>query len=415
MRITVVLMFMIFALSARAQWECRSHLLSNLKPVKSFSALRWGGELEGSGGYLTNSFIANGMVFLGAELSVRNHTFYAEGGEKYWYNRNLDQGYSFSKLLPGLRELSYSYGSPGFQIKAGLQQMTIGDYFLVNERAWGLSVFKPMGDFKLLLSGATVTKQFARNGIFCSNSYLYDIVTSRSYPLGNAMGETNFAAISLTKIPGKKQTAQASGDDKFGSFEPVSTQKSGWDALECSYGMTLYAEFGSYYTVPRWYGTLQSQLKTDHLGNLKAEGVYQSMTDSRAVLFFLQYEKDWEWSTGDRTSVRLTGLEKLDLDEGTQAMPAFANLFMGEVFRLDIIDLPLVNVSLRHQLPNQQLSVKLSYSRQIEGANMQELDCSIGKFFFDKHVRMTLLSGLMHSDELSDWSKLARLEMRVFF
>lgn len=73
-----------------AQWECRSHLASNLKPLYENSKLNWAGELEASAGYLSNNYIGNSMAFLGADLTFNRFQFYAEGAYKYWYNHDLD-------------------------------------------------------------------------------------------------------------------------------------------------------------------------------------------------------------------------------------------------------------------------------------------------------------------------------------
>lgn len=415
MRYLITIVLLVAANAAFSQWDCRSNLAAHLKPLYSGSNISWGAELVGSAGYLTNSEIANGMAFMGAGYTLGNHQFYAEGGSKFWYNQNLDLDYTFTKGMFGLRELSYNYSSPTFDLKIGLHQMNVSDYFLVNERGWGASVGKTLGNFSLNATAATVTKDFARNGIFCTNSYLYDIVSSRNYPLGNNWGDTNFASFSFTKKKSSKKTISQTDRDGFEEFEPVETNNTNKGVELKSWGGIVYAEFGSYYLQPQLYGGLMTEIALGKLASIKAEGIYQQVGGNRAAILYLQAENDHEWKSGNLTTLQLLFFGKYNLDEGAIAMPRFSNLFLGEVFRMDAIDLPLVNLSAKHQFTNQQLSLKLQYSQQLQGTDMKELDLSAGKFFFDKHLRLTAITGLMKSDELENWAKLARMEMRFFF
>jgi hypothetical protein len=411
----ILIVLLLLANAAFAQWECRSHLAANLKPLYNGSNMNWGAELIGSAGYITNSEIANGMAFLGTSYTLGNHQFYAEGGYKYWYNRNLDLGYNFTKGMLGLRELSYNYSSPTVDLKLGLHQINVSDYFLVNERAWGASIGKTFGDFSLNATVATVTKDFARSGIFCTNSYLYDIVSSRNYPLGNNWGDTNFASFSFNKKKSSKKAETQTDSDGFEVFEPIDTNKTKKGVELKSWGGIVYTEFGSYYSQPQLYGGLMSEITLGELATIKAEGIYQQVGGNRAGIFYLQAEKEKEWKSGNISTLQLLFLGKYDIDEGAIAMPRFSNLFLGEVFRMDAIDLPIINFSAKHQFTKPQLSLKLQYSKQLQGTNMQELDLSAGKFFFDKHLRLTAITGMMKSDELDNWAKLARIEMRFFF
>ena len=410
-----VLLCLLLSTRLFAQWECRSHLAANLKPLYSSSDLRWGLELVESGGYITHAAIANSMAFFGLDYTHNSHQFYLEGGWKYWLNKDLDLDYRFTKSMFGLRELSYSYTTPDFNFRLGLHSINAADYFLVNERAWGTSIGQRLGAFHLNMSAASVTKDFARNGIFCTNGYLYDIVPSRNLSLGDQWGDTNFAAFSITRDLGAAQTTETdSASDGFDTFEPTKKTEAKGMHLK-SYGGILYTEFGNYYDKAFLLGGLTGELALGKTARLKGELLYQQATENRAMIFFLQAEKEKEWASGNVSSVQLTYLGKQDWDKNAMAMPRFSNLFLGEVMRMDVIDLPLINLSLKHQFIDQQLSLKLQYSKQLQGQEMQELDFSVGKFFFKKHLRATLISGLMNSKELPSWSKLAKLELRAFF
>lgn len=416
-----VLTLFIWGKSLSAQWECRSHLAANLKPVTQSSNLNWAAELVGGVGYLTNSEIYNTMVFGALDYSLGNHQVYAEGGFKYWMQNDLDTEYQFWNSLFGLRELSYNYFSNKVELNVGVHQMGLNDYFLVNERALGTSLSTSFNEFDLAFDVATVTKDFSRNGTFCTNCYLYDIVPTRYYPLGNAFGDTNFAAFSFSKNVDKKSESGITSDDEFESFDDEfssfstfnESKKSGFRMK--SYGGVLYSEFGNYYQQPQIYGGLNTTFSLGQNTILKAQGVYQHITDNKALLAFVELEHNRYWDSGNSTTFQSIFLGKIDLTENAIAMPRFSNLFYGEVFRMDAVDMPLMNVTVKHKFSKQQLSLKAQYTHQFMGDHMKEFDFSLGKFFFDKKLRTTLLTGLMKSDELESWSKLARMEMRIFF
>jgi len=402
-----------------AQWECRSHLASNLKPLYENAKLNWAGELEASAGYLSNSYIGNSMAFLGADLTFNHVQFYVEGAYKYWYNQDLDLKETFTQSRIGLRELSANYFSNKFSFRLGLHQMQAGDYFLLNERALGASINYDAGDSKFVLAAGTVTKNYSRNGIFCSTAYIYDIVPARTPSAGSNIGDTNFATLSFQKnISNSNKKAKAETSDDFEAFDEFSTFESnpkkakfGFD----SYGATIYTEFGPYYENPLVDIGLNTSLKLASVGALKAEGLFQFTQDAKTWIWYLQYEKQFETKSGNLTTLQASYLNKHDIDQSASALPRFSNLFLGEVFRMDLVDLPLMNASFKHQFTERELSIKAQYTRQCKGEKMQEVDLSIGKFYLKKHLRLTALTGLMTSDDLNEWSKLARLEMRLFF
>ncbi|RKD85969.1 hypothetical protein [Mangrovibacterium diazotrophicum] len=402
-----------------AQWECRSHLASNLKPLYENSNLSWAAELEASGGYLTNSYIGNGMAFLGADLTFNRVQFYAEGAYKYWYNQDLDLDETFTKSRFGLRELSASYFSNNFNLRLGLHQIQAGDFFLLNERALGASFNYSASNTKLVLATGTVTKDFSRNGIFCSTAYIYDIVPTRTPTAGTDFGETNFATLSFQKDLSHKPTkASSSSEDEFETFDEFTdfdeSSKSNPFGF-ASYGGIIYSEFGSFYDNPLIDFGLNTAINLGPIGTAKAEGIYQLGNDNKAWILFAQLEKEFQSKSGNLTTLQATYLTKHDIGESTASLPRFSNLILGEVFRMDLVDLPLINASLKQQFTNSELSFKLQYTQQLKAEQLKELDFSVGKFYLKKHLRLTAITGVMNSDDLNEWAKLARLEMRVFF
>lgn len=412
--------FVLSGLLAHAQWECRSHLASNLSPISENLPINLAGEIIGSGGYLTDSYIANGMVFMGAELSFNRLQLYAEGGLKYWYKQDNELNSSFSTSRLGFRELSANYLTDQFKLRLGLQQMQAGDYFLLNERVVGLNLQHESTTWNYQFAAGTVTKDFSRNGIFCSTAYIYDIVPSRAAATGNKWGDTNFASFSFRKERSAKKATPAPAVDADGfevtdEFESIDTTQPKPHFGLKSYGAIAYAEFGSYYTDAQLYSGVDAELTLASLGSLKAEALFQSVSGNQTLLYYLLWDKEWEWKNGNQTTLQLQYLGAGASEVGASSLPRFSNLFWGEVFRMDAVDLPLVNASLKHQFTDHQLSLKLQYSKQLKDDEMQELDFSVGKFYLKKHLRLTALTGIMNSEQLDNWAKLARLEMRIFF
>ena len=249
MKLLTSIIFIFITVTSNAQWECRSNLSGHLKPLYNGSNINWAAEVIGGAGYLTNSSIANGMTFLGVDYTKNNHQFFVEGGVKYWNKNDFDLNTGFSQTITGLRELSYSYNSPLTTMRVGLQQMRTADYFLLNERAWGASLNQKIGGFEMNVSAATVIKANARNGTFCSNGFLYDIVPVRNYPLGNTFGETNFMALTLNKDRTKENKSILSSEakDEFDEFSEFESTENQTNPFLKSYGAILYSEFGNYY------------------------------------------------------------------------------------------------------------------------------------------------------------------------
>lgn len=419
-RLATITVLLLGSTIARAQWECRSHLAANLNPVSRGIPLSWAGEIIASGGYLTDSYIANSMAFLGTELQLNRLQFYVEGGVKYWYKQDHALNTVFSASRFGLRELSANYTANRFKLTVGLQQMQSSDYFLLNERVAGLNLQYSSSGWNWQLAGGTVTKNFSRNGIFCSTAYLYDLLPNRTEPAGTGWGDTNFASLSFSREIGShkpKPTPKTDADgfevtDEFEAFDArPSKPKFGLK----SFGAIVYSEFGSYYANARFYSGLNAGLSLSGAGSLKAEALFQAVADNQTMLYYLIWEKTAEWKNKNQTTLQLQYLGAGNDNLSTASLPRFSNLFWGEVFRMDAVDLPLLNASVKHQFTARQLSLKLQYSQQLKDDKMQELDFSIGKFYLKKHLRLTALTGLMNSEQLNNWAKLARLEMRIFF
>jgi len=154
---------------------------AHLKPFKKDFPLLWSAEITFGHGYMTDDrLITNAMMFASLDYSWGKHQIYFEGGTKAWRNtfkgpgeyagETHGPGGFFQKQRFGIRDIFYK--NKENSIIVGFQQFTLGDYFLVNERALGLSYRNTFGNWEINVNGGSVLKDFSRFGTFCSVNYL---------------------------------------------------------------------------------------------------------------------------------------------------------------------------------------------------------------------------------------------------
>lgn len=161
-----------------------------------------GSEITGGLGYLADNTIINSLGYVGIDRSGERSTIYVEGGYKFWHRYDWDKKTGFSNQYLGIREMFYQYRSPYGKFTLGLQSARFDDDYLLNERMLGLNYKHTKGPWSVNFSGGTVTKDFARNGIFCAVGYLYDIIQGRQIALlGNKPGQTNFSGATFKFNP----------------------------------------------------------------------------------------------------------------------------------------------------------------------------------------------------------------------
>lgn len=412
----IILLLIALPLGLLAQWECPSQLAAFLKPIGK-SKFYVGSEITGGLGYLTDNSIINGMGYLGIDRSGEKSTFYIEGGFKYWYRYDLEKDASFSDQHFGLRELFYQYRSPVGRITLGLQSARFDDDYLFNERMIGINYEHTKGAWAVNFSGGTVTKDFARNGIFCAVSYLYDIIPGRQLPLiGNKPGQTNFSGVTFKFTPSKMKKKQSTENlDEFspdGFSNAIGTETSGSRkfSLETA-GIALYDEFGSWVPENVFIGGLFSEFRLPADIYFKPEILYQASQNNQALIFTLGLEKSLNGSKS-RTHFYLRYYGIYALDANAKALNSFSNIFAGNVLRLDAMDLPFVQLAIRYRLPEIRTHLKLQYILQTRQNPMQELDLAIVKKI-GKHMQASAIGGFIKSNLLKDDAFLGRFEFRV--
>ncbi len=406
--------FLTICTSISAQWTCRSKIAGNMKPFRENSKLMWAGETTSGVGMMNDRYLLNAIQFFAFSYTSKSHDFYIDGGFKHWTNRQGSQ--KFWKNRPGLRELFHRYQKGKFNITTGLQTINMGDHFLVNERAWGISSSYKKGELSYKFSAATVTKDFAKMGTFCSVRYLYDI-PGRWYPnMGNGFGETNFVGGTLLWTPSwKKKSKKSESADEFEEFDEFTSEefeKPKKHFLKKA-GLVFYDEFGNGFAENKLFLGLMAEFELPFEFMFQPEILHMN-SENDALIYMLRLRKVHIWPKGNRTMFTAQYLDKYELSDHKSLGPSYSNLFMGEVFRMDSHDMPVGLIALKHNFPKIRLHVKLQAAQQFQGENMQEFNLAVGKTFF-KSLKLTAMFSKFNADIENIPSYLARLEIRLTF
>lgn len=425
-KFNILLIFSLFlSLSSYGQWVCRSKLGAHLKPIKKDFPLLWAAEVTLGHGYMSDDrAITNAMIFATLDYSWKKNQIYIEGGTKAWRNtfkgpadyNNQNKGGSgpgnfFQKQRFGIRDVFYRYKKEESTIIVGFQQFTLGDYFLVNERALGLSYKNTFGNWDVNVNGASVLKDFSRFGTFCSVNYLYNTIRDRVYPvLGENIGETNFAAVVATYTPKEKE--DKGGGDEFSEFNEFSSEPK--NKIFKNASLIAYTEFGTLIPDIRYYFGVNSLFEFPFKLKLKAEVLNQTIINNNAIIYYLNLSRQFNFGSKGQTFINLKYYGKYNIDENAMAYASFSNLFIGEVMRMDMMDMPLYQAALKHRVPKWKAQIKIQATQQFNYQHISELNIAIGKTFFHR-AKLTIMGSRMNADNLDKTLYMIRAEMRVTF
>lgn len=399
-----------------SQWECRTQLSPHLKPLFK-SDVYWASELTLGVGYLNNNALLNTMGFVGFDYSKKKSTIYAELGYKFWdrYDFNIDK--NFYKGQFGIRELFYQYRGEKWRVTAGVQTASFDDFYLLNERMLGVNYKYNNNGWSLNFNGGSVIKGFARNGIFCSVGYLYDIIPGRDLPLlGNAPGQTNFAGATFMFNPSKHKSSKSAPADEFSSsefdsFTSDETPKKSSINLE-NIGLVTYSEFGGWVDNPLFASGLFLNLNLPLKIVLKPELLYQLSKGNNGLIYTIALEKGMTLSKS-KASLGAKFLGMYAIDPLAKPMNSFSNMFLGDVLRLDARDIPMFQVNGKISFPSIRFHIKLQHSASIAG-KMRETDIEFGKRF-GKNIQLIAIGGYVSSDSHNINTSLGRIEFRFSF
>lgn len=437
-----IMLFGYFQINA-AGMDCRSMLSSHISPLFGSKYIVGGIEVTGAIAGMTDRNVKNGLAIagLGFNFDDSKHQIYVEGGYKNFYNSKGGpgrQGKDSSGISPsyekfaavdkkhwGFRELYYKFTLPEFSIGAGLQTLKLQDYLLVDERVVGVNSKYKSGDFEYSATAASVLAQFARYADFCGTRHIYNLTRGgRVDFLGQNFGESNFFAASVKWInnpessnpesssPVKpKPEASNTTEDEFEDFSPISEASSKPFVQEV--GAIFYNEFGSVFPDYKYYGGFFSKFNLPLDLELKTELLYQYVYKENALGYFVELNKNFDWSDGYNTLVGAAMVGKFDIDANSMFYPSFTNLFMGEVMKMDALDLPVVQAYAKTDFPwFDNMYFKVQYAGQTAGYHTKEIDLELSARFLD-HFKTTFIGGYITSEKLNQDTYFARMEIRI--
>jgi hypothetical protein len=414
---------LVFSFSiAEAQMHCRSTLGGHLTPFHKKVPVLWAVEATMAPGVMTSPIpgeepaMLNGGMLIGAiDFTTNKHTIYVEGGYKNWKNSTLAQTVSESSRHVGVRQAFYGFKRDNSDIKLGLHETKLGNYFLIDERIFGASINQEIGAFSLNARAGTVIDNFARMGRFCGNRHLYSLITNDfTENIGEKAGETNLGAIVLNWNPSYKNQKVSEPIDEFSDFSSEENNPKN-DKLISNIGLIFYDEFGEIIPDNKLY--IGSILDFDLPADLKFQTgvIYQNMKLNNTLVYIANLNRKFTWKSGTHTKVDIGYIGKYNIDNNAIFQPLFSNLFLGEVMRLDATDFPLWKTSVIHNFPGKlKFNIGLRGVGQIEAYNTSEIDIELGLKLL-KHAKITTILSWVSSEAFQEEIYMGRLELRIAF
>lgn len=458
-----------------AQPDCRSVLGAHFKPYTPESQFSWAGEVATIPAYLENRYANNSMLFGAIDFTARSkaHQFYVEGGMKRstvdatahsttesvgstttethvatetsagtGKGKPSTAGTTQSTTTTsatanatatsatiattsendpkyGWREFYYQYRGEDIQVRAGLSTTRLGDYFLVNERALGLSYRQRFGRAALSAAAGSVG-DFARMTDFCGTKRLTNLVDKEKYEtVGEDFGDTSMAGAvllwDLSRPAAAAEPAPKAAADEFALSADLAPRRTptAWSLGQV--GLLAYHERDRLAGENRtWVGAL-AQFELPLGCTLKAQGMYQDGHADALIVYGLA-EKEFFWTNASNTSVHFGYFGKVNLGGRATFEASFSNLFKGEIMRMDAIDIPLMFAGVRHNFASKRkLYVQVQGVDQLQAENMKEVDLEVGADFF-KRLRVVAIGSYIYSRATKERENyVAKMEVRLGF
>lgn len=439
MKNKILLILLLFAgLQTQAQWECPSKLGAHLDPIFN-SPVLFGAETQLTTGVLDGNSINTAMGFIGLDYTTQKHSFYFEGGAKAWWKYDFDEELLFDQYRLGFREMFYQFKGDINGLTIGLQSSTFDDHYLLNERVAGLSWKLDFGKWKLNAYGGTVTKDFARNGIFCTTGFIYDLPTGQDQTvLGNNLGDKNLAGFTFTFFPRKDKKTKAKptelNEDEFETFEDDEFESSNefeesdeFAEFETSsatklapifglekFGFAAYSEFGDWIQNTFYHTGLFASIKLPGDIYLNTEALFQVEEFNKGIIYLLELEKTFTLNSGQRLALSGGYYDFSEIDDNAMVLNSYSNIFAGEVLRLDAANMPFYLLGAKFTIPSTKFHIKLQHAGQIDSDDLKEWDIEIGKKFKNR-LHLNVKGGIINGGDLTEKAFLGRLEARYYF
>ena len=427
--ILIVILVFIF-INTNAQMECRSTLGGHLTPFHKKVPLLWAVEGTMAPGIMTDfntdpAILTGGMVLGALDFTfLKKNNFYFEGGYKMWKNSALEntvqpgQPGKNSRHI-GMRQVFYSFNGETTKIKLGLHEMKLGDYLLIDERVLGMSFDQEINAFSINFRTGTVMQNFARMGQFCANRHLYNIIDLTNpniytENIGKKPMETNLAGLTINWNPAYNKKTEDS-EDEFSEFDEFSNTEDTKDPFVSNVGLIFYAEFGKIIPNPKLYTGSLVDFNLPLKMKLQTGGVFQNMQDNNALVYIAKLNRGFMWNSGAITQIGGAYIGKYDIVHDAIFQPLFSNLFIGEIMRLDAVDFPLWQASVKHRFTGKlKFHVGFKAVGQIYDNQTFEMDLEAGLKLF-KHAKITTIFSRVQTKALPEDIYMARLELRIAF
>lgn len=441
--IIFLIFFAFFQKKSFSQVECRSILGSQFKPISKKVPLYWSAEITGAYGVMQDRNIYNAMIILGLDYQIsKNHQLYFEGTGKNWYNDKKVEGNKKDNPNEdkhrGIREAFYRFKNTNNELKIGVQSISAGDYFLVDDRALGINYKSDFGQIKLNSSLLTLTQDFARMQNVCGIRHIYTVAYKTKYnPVGSKIGETNFFSTVLTWKPSDKRSKEKTkSEDEFESFDEFSDDEFSDDEFSPvekkneifkfnEAGLIFYEEFGSgsefqnYEEFYSYYFGTMANFTLPFDVDLKTQVLFQEIVKNKAMIYYVNFNKNILSKIGN-TRLQLGFINKVNIDKNASLQPLFSNLYKGEIIRLNTIDVPLVFATIKQSFKSKiHLFLQTKYALQTSDKT-QEFDFEIGAKFFKNHLQVVNIFSYVSSDN-DEFTKeeayylMNRIELRLVF
>ena len=435
--------------------ECPSMLKQALKPITEDSAVEWAAELTLRIGHTdANGYdrdFNNEMALLGlgwqSEGIVR---VYVEGGVKYWNRSGLDGtgittygrgngdnhqpvgGDDWAqKEHAGFREAYVEFSPDGASATIGLQAMSAGDPLLLDERVLGAYAAYEQGQFLWRGGLGTVSDDFSRMGKFCGTRHNYrPLQDYYRDPIGSNLGDYNLGFINLAWRP-DQTPADAGMTDEFESFEAIDDfapiDSAGGQFRLSELGVTCLNEFGDGFTNSALFaaGYMKVELPL-HVG-FDGEVVSQWVDGNTALAWLVALEKNTDFAQLGTLFLRGGYLGAPDSGSPNERFsPSFANLFLGDVLKLDAVHAPLWYTQAMFTVPTAwPLHAGVMYVAQTADNHAGELDVelgfhphfelSAGNFRPFENMSIRAIYSQVQADDLPDDLTTWKLEVRWAF
>ncbi len=413
--------------------DCHSDIGVHLKPI--LPNLQWAVETSASIGQMSGSGIDRRLntesLFWALDYNLKKFEIYLEGGAKYWQKSDDGPGLgaivSGWESLPkpeqrnfGMREAYTRLTLFNNRMTMGLQSMTLGTTMLLDERVLGISNSYEKGHYKFELKGGTVSTDFARMNDFCGTRHVYRLLRGGRFDMvATEPWKTNFYAASIT-WNAEEPVEVVSGDqsefemESFSDFSFESFDEEETHIVQNA-GLLFYQEFGSGFFDYKYYGGAFSDILLPFDVDLHLEMIYQYIWHEQAAAFKGQFSKNFNIFPAYPFSTSLSYYGVYEVSQDARFFPAFSNLYLGEVSRLDALHMPLLVVDVKQYLPGKlEPALRLQYVNQIQFDHNTELDFQLSAKLF-KGLRTIIMLSKIDSDLLSESVMLNKLECRWSF